>query len=258
MRTEWRQDTAIRIVVDPDSNRASEFAGQIELRGGRSASSLASLLQEWRSSEAAAFRRSRYRRVSGGADSVALLLALDELIKANKLNIRHRVAHLDHRLRKESADDARWVKDLATRLGHEVSNKPGRCEESLPRRSGDNLEQAARRARYRWFAEVGAKARRRSRLDGTHDGRSGGNGAVESAAGSGTDGMSGIEPVRLLNQRHETDPGAAVACHGRSREDTEGFCRARGIEFRQDEMNEDESIRPSPRAAPAVANDGDF
>src|ERR1700756_4035947 len=35
--------------------------------------------------------------VSGGADSVALLLALDELVKAEKLRINLIVAHLDHR-----------------------------------------------------------------------------------------------------------------------------------------------------------------
>jgi len=87
-----------------------------------------------------------------------LLLALDELIEANKLNIRIVVAHLDHRLRKESGDDARWVKELATRLDHEALIKRVPVK-TLARRSGDNLEQAARLARYKWFADVAQKRR---------------------------------------------------------------------------------------------------
>src|ERR1700687_5609948 len=55
--------------------------------------------------------------VSGGADSTALLLALDELIRNEKLRVRLVVAHLDHGLREESASDARWVTNLAKQLG---------------------------------------------------------------------------------------------------------------------------------------------
>src|SRR5688572_14979411 len=56
---------------------------------------------------------------SGGADSTALLLALDELVKAKKLSLTLTVAHLDHGLRKVSRDDASWVENLAKGLGHE-------------------------------------------------------------------------------------------------------------------------------------------
>ena len=58
--------------------------------------------------------------VSGGADSTALLLALDELIRNDKLNVKLVVAHLDHGLRKDSSSDARWVTNLAKELGHKV------------------------------------------------------------------------------------------------------------------------------------------
>src|SRR5687768_18604031 len=57
--------------------------------------------------------------VSGGADSTALLLALDELISAHKLAVKLCVAHLDHRLRASSGKDARWVAELAEKLGYE-------------------------------------------------------------------------------------------------------------------------------------------
>src|SRR5882724_5520882 len=60
--------------------------------------------------------------VSGGADSVALLLALDELVKAGKLKINVVVAHLDHKLRgPASRSDALWVAKLARQLRHELA-----------------------------------------------------------------------------------------------------------------------------------------
>src|SRR5678815_5850424 len=59
--------------------------------------------------------------VSGGADSTALFLALDELISANKLHIQLCVAHLDHGIRESSGKDSRWVKKLAQELGHDVA-----------------------------------------------------------------------------------------------------------------------------------------
>ena len=57
--------------------------------------------------------------VSGGADSVALLLALDELIRAEKLRVKLVVGHLNHKLRGAASDaDAGWVRSLARDLGH--------------------------------------------------------------------------------------------------------------------------------------------
>jgi tRNA(Ile)-lysidine synthase len=198
------------------------------------------LLQEWRSLKLPLSDVVAVAGVSGGADSVALLLALDELIKANKLNIRIVVAHLDHRLRKESGDDARWVKELATRLGHDASIKrvPVR---SLARRSGDNLEQAARLARYKWFAEVAQKRGANLVLTAHTMDDQAETVVLNLLRGSGTDGMSGIKPVRPLNaagNRMLARPLLAWA----GRRDTEGFCRLRGIDFRHDEMNEDEKF----------------
>src|SRR5262245_2146232 len=58
--------------------------------------------------------------VSGGADSVALLLAIDELIKAKKLKVNLIISHVDHQLRKTSDDDAKWVKRLGRSLAYQV------------------------------------------------------------------------------------------------------------------------------------------
>ncbi|MCC6485627.1 MAG: tRNA lysidine(34) synthetase TilS [Armatimonadetes bacterium] len=53
--------------------------------------------------------------VSGGADSTALLLALQEL--AGELDVEIRAAHFDHRMRSDSGADADFVDDLCARLG---------------------------------------------------------------------------------------------------------------------------------------------
>src|SRR5688572_25287172 len=198
------------------------------------------LLQEWRSLKLPRSNAVAVIGVSGGADSVALLLALDELIKANKLNIRIVVAHLDHRLRKESGEDARWVKALTTRLGHEGSIKRVPVK-SLARRSGDNLEQSARLARYKWFTEVAQKCGANLVMTAHTMDDQAETVMLNLLRGSGTDGMSGMEPVRLLNAEGKRILARPLLAWARRR-DTEGFCRARGVDSRHDEMNEDEAF----------------
>ena len=53
--------------------------------------------------------------MSGGADSVALLLALDRLSKEEGFLLS--AAHVDHGLRKESGQDAAFVEELCEKLG---------------------------------------------------------------------------------------------------------------------------------------------
>ena len=198
------------------------------------------LLREWRSLKLPLSEAVAVAGVSGGADSVALLLALDELIKANKLSIRIVVAHLDHRLRKESGDDARWVKELATRMGHEVSTKRVQVK-SFARRGGDNLEQAARLARYKWFGELAQKRGAGFVLTAHTMDDQAETVLLNLLRGSGADGMSGIEPVRPLNATGKTMLARPLLAWA-SRRDTEGFCRSHGVDFRHDEMNEDEAF----------------
>jgi len=81
-----------------------------------------SLLREWMKLDLSIKNANAVVAVSGGADSVALLLSLNELIQADKLKIEILVAHLNHRLRgKASEADARWVASLAKRLGRKAA-----------------------------------------------------------------------------------------------------------------------------------------
>ncbi len=88
--------------------------------------------------------------VSGGGDSVALMFLVHELGREAV------VAHLDHGLRPESAEDAAFVRRLAERLGF-----PAVIERvdvaRIAREKRENLEAIAREVRYAFLARV-AKA----------------------------------------------------------------------------------------------------
>ena len=85
--------------------------------------------------------------VSGGGDSVALLLALADW--APDLGLRLTVAHLDHGARgAQAAADARFVAGLAAGL-----NLPVEIGHWRPTRAA-HFEADARRARYDWLAGV--------------------------------------------------------------------------------------------------------
>ncbi|AWN22935.1 tRNA lysidine(34) synthetase TilS [Deinococcus irradiatisoli] len=85
--------------------------------------------------------------VSGGADSVALLRSL-LLVGARPV-----VAHLDHQLRSESADDAGWVRVLCAELGVDCAVERAPVAQVAARR-GWSTEEAARRLRYAFLARV--------------------------------------------------------------------------------------------------------
>lgn len=92
--------------------------------------------------------------VSGGADSVALLRALDAA--GQRRPGRLVVAHFNHGLRAEAAEDETFVQGLSARLN--VQCVVGRGQ---PPRAAAGLEEAARHARYNFLrtaaADVGAR-----------------------------------------------------------------------------------------------------
>ena len=95
--------------------------------------------------------------VSGGADSVALLMLLLEL--REKLGIVVSVAHLNHKLRaKASEADEKFVAGLAAKHGlafHAESVDVA----ARAKREKANLEDAGRRARYEFFARLVAEGK---------------------------------------------------------------------------------------------------
>jgi tRNA(Ile)-lysidine synthase len=90
--------------------------------------------------------------VSGGADSVALLLLLAELRK--QLGIVLSVVHFNHKLRgKDSDADEKFAGKLAEKYG--LIFHAGRADIAAKAKSRKaNLEDTARRARYNFFARL--------------------------------------------------------------------------------------------------------
>lgn len=89
--------------------------------------------------------------VSGGPDSLAMLYALNALRAQMDFHIH--VAHLDHKLRPESADEAHFVVEQAQSLGltYTLSALDVGAE---ARRTGLNVYAAGRRARYQLLSAL--------------------------------------------------------------------------------------------------------
>lgn len=211
---------------------------------------------------------------SGGADSTALLLALEELAAAGLLELSVTAAHLDHGLRGgRGAEDARWVESLARARG--FGAVVGKASVGARARDDrDNLEQAARRARYEFLAAVARDQGARAVLVAHTLDDQAETVLLRLLRGSGAEGLCGMRAERALEEGGEVVPegGGEVALRRpllawARRPDTEGYCRERGVEFRTDEMNEDERfarvrvrrhVLPlletfNPRAAEALA-----
>ena len=177
--------------------------------------------------------------VSGGADSTALFLALDELISANKLNIQLCVAHLDHGIRKSSGKDSQWVKKLAQELGHDVVIGRTKVLETA-RSNGDNLEQAARTARYQFLERTAVRKHAGYVVTGHTMDDQAETVLMRLMRGSSSAGLSGIEAIRTLKKGGEIKLVRPLLWARRA--DTETYCRIRRVEFLSDEMNSDEQF----------------
>ncbi len=178
--------------------------------------------------------------VSGGADSASLLLALDELIRNDKLQVKLVVAHLDHGLRADSVNDARWVKQLAKELGHDVVL--GKAQ--LKTTSGKpvaNLEQAARTKRYDFLLKTANKHKSDLVLTAHTLDDQAETVLLRLLRGSAAEGLSGTLPVRNLKNGSPVKLVRPLISWAR-RSDTEDYCRRQGVEFRVDAMNDDEKF----------------
>ena len=87
--------------------------------------------------------------VSGGPDSMALLYTLFSLM--NELNFNLAVCYVDHKLRPESKDEAKFVSEVAESLKLPFTLKEINIEEF---RRGRTLEESARVARYMALEEA--------------------------------------------------------------------------------------------------------
>jgi tRNA(Ile)-lysidine synthase len=138
--------------------------------------------------------------VSGGADSVALLRVLG-MLEDNRPE-RLIVAHFDHRLRARSADDARFVADLAHRLA--LPFELGQADvAALAEEQGDGIEAAARHARYRFLEDVADRHRAHFVLTGHTADDQAETVLHRILRGTGVAGLRGIQGMRSLFGRQD-------------------------------------------------------
>jgi tRNA(Ile)-lysidine synthase len=197
------------------------------------------LLAEWRKLKLPFSDETVIVAVSGGADSTALLLALDELRSAHKLSVKVCVAHLDHRLRKSSAKDAKWVAGLAEKLGYACVVGRSKVAE-IARSNSDNLEQAAREARYEFLERTAKRKGAKYVLTAHTMDDQAETVLLRFMRGSAGSGLGGMELLRPLGKNSAIKLVRPLLLARRS--ETENYCRLRKTEFLSDEMNDDQKF----------------
>lgn len=162
--------------------------------------------------------------VSGGADSVCLLILLAEYQKGHPFTLI--AAHVHHGLRENADGDEAYVKELCERL-HVPLKILHIDAKSEAERLGVSVEEAGRIKRYEFFREISkggkiAVAHHRDDLCETM--------LFQMFRGSGISGLRGILPVSGEIIR----PLLSL-----SREEIEAYLKEEGIYWRNDESNEE-------------------
>jgi len=207
---------------------------------------LRNFITEWRRLDLPMSDATVIAAVSGGADSVSLLLALKELKERKKLDLRIVIAHFNHEIRgDESKKDEEFVRHLTVEHGLEfaVGHWAGKHE--------GNLEQSARIARYEFLTRTAENLNAYAVITAHTMNDQAETFLINLIRGSGADGLGGMKPVRSLESRVEGreseeqslfDEGIFLIrplLNWARRIDTEAFCHEMGVEYRYDTMNED-------------------
>lgn len=172
---------------------------------------------------------------SGGGDSVALLRGLHALQEALALHLV--VAHLDHRLRPDSGEDATFVGQLALDL-RLLCLREQRDVAALAEAEKLNIEEAARRTRYTFLEEV-ANAIRADAVVLAHTADDQAETVLmHLLRGTGLDGLKGMTTLA-----RSPVPGATVPLFRPllqvGRETLREWLHEQGAAWREDATNED-------------------
>lgn len=195
------------------------------------------LITQWRRLDLPFDDRSIVVAVSGGADSVSLLLALDELKKAKKIAARIIAAHFNHRLRgDESETDEAFLRTLTSERKIELA--VGHSTLSIK----TNVEQTARVERYDFLQRTAANLKATAVLTAHTVDDQAETFLLNLIRGSGLQGLSAMSPVRRLGDGEADVALVRPLLSWARRADTEAYCHDLGVKFRSDTMNEDESF----------------
>ena len=177
--------------------------------------------------------------VSGGADSVALLLALDSANRQPResLGVVLTAVHVHHNLRGlESDADAAFVADLCTRLGIPLYARNADVPTHM-NRSGESMEEAARNLRYAAFRELLSSGETGAVLTAHTQDDQAETVLMKLLRGAWTDGLSGIHPI--LPATKERSGRIIRPLLGVRREQIESYLREKNQIWRDDSSNSD-------------------
>jgi len=165
--------------------------------------------------------------VSGGSDSVALLYLLNSLRK--ELRISLCIAHLDHKLRKDSYKDKEFVEGLAKELKLPIITAQINVKE-LARRGSP--EEIARNARLGFFFKVAKDTKANKIALGHNLDDQAETVLMRILRGTGLYGLSGILPKRKISGYQIIRPLIETR-----RRDIEAYLKKKKIKVRLDVSN---------------------
>ena len=163
--------------------------------------------------------------VSGGPDSISMLVILNEL--KEKMNFDIIVCHVNHGIRENAKLDEEYVKGFCEKIGVKFYCLNARVKE-IANSEKLGLEEAGRKVRYDFFYEI-LKKENANKIAIAHNKNDNSETIIMNILrGSGTNGLRGIEPKQGIYIR----PLIEIERH-----DIEEFCNQENLEPRIDESN---------------------
>jgi tRNA(Ile)-lysidine synthase len=165
--------------------------------------------------------------VSGGPDSLALLFLLNRLKREFKLTLH--LAHLDHMLRKESPQDAEFVRELAYKLRLPITTARINIKALAKKGSGEEI---ARNVRLGFLFKVAKDIKAKKIALGHNLDDQAETVLMRILRGAGLSGLSGILPKRDIAGYQIIRPLIET-----SRKEIEAFLKRKKIQPRRDASN---------------------
>ncbi|PIE80092.1 MAG: tRNA lysidine(34) synthetase TilS [Chloroflexi bacterium] len=173
--------------------------------------------------------------VSGGADSLALLHVLTQLVQPSRLV----VAHLNHQYRETAVAEMAFVSQVAGDWGCQFAAKTVDVAAAAAQH-GTSVEEAGRTARYDFFGAVAQQYRTTYIFVGHHADDQAETVLMNLLRGTGLPGLRGMLPVTALTQGDAVQvlrPFLTI-----NRRDIDWYCSANRLTPVYDETNVDPSF----------------
>jgi tRNA(Ile)-lysidine synthase len=169
--------------------------------------------------------------VSGGADSLALTLLLDEFCRRNKIKLF--AVTVDHKMRKSSSDEAKKLGKIlkAKKISHEILAIP---KNKIPQK---NIEANLRESRYSLLCEFCKKNKIEFLFLGHHLGDVAENFLIRLFRGSGLDGLSTMAEISEINGIKLVRPLLNF-----EKDQLKKFLQSKKVKWFEDETNDDEKF----------------